>query len=108
MVDSWGFGMVNDAEGKGSFVNGAYIDVMNWSLSLTTEVADARKSVLFTRRRPKYTDVGNAQLIDVKAYGALGDGKTDDSAVLNSILANAANLSSVVYFPFGVYISRTR
>lgn len=60
--------------------------------------------VLFTRRRPKYNDIGASQIIDVKMFGARGDGLTDDSAVLNSVLANAANMSSVVFFPFGVYI----
>jgi hypothetical protein len=32
-----------------------------------------------------------------------GDGSTDDTVILNSVLSYAANLSSVVYFPFGVY-----
>jgi hypothetical protein len=33
-----------------------------------------------------------------------GDGSTDDTVILNSVLSYAANLSSVVYFPFGVYM----
>lgn len=96
--------MVNDAKGNGSFVNGANIEVMNRSSTLTSPVPDARRSVLFTRRRLKYLNIGNYQLIDVKDYGAKGDGVTDDAPALNSILATAANLSSIVYFPFGVYI----
>jgi hypothetical protein len=42
--------------------------------------------------------------LDVKAHGAQGDGYADDTAALNSVLATAANMSSVVYFPFGVYL----
>lgn len=37
-------------------------------------------------------------------FGARGDGVTDDSVVLNGVLANAANMSSFVFFPFRVYI----
>jgi polygalacturonase len=43
-------------------------------------------------------------IIDVKAIGAKGNGVTDDTPVLNAILQNAANISSIVYFPFGIYI----
>ncbi|TPX21790.1 hypothetical protein DIZ76_015753 [Coccidioides immitis] len=58
----------------------------------------------FTRRRPKYLDIGQSQILNVKAFGAKGDGQTDDTAILNSILSRAANMSSIVYFPFGVYV----
>ncbi|KAH7006940.1 hypothetical protein EDB80DRAFT_684201 [Ilyonectria destructans] len=40
----------------------------------------------------------------VRALGAKGDGKTDNTTILNSILDGAANKSSILYFPFGVYI----
>ncbi|KAF7872922.1 uncharacterized protein EAF02_008993 [Botrytis sinoallii] len=40
---------------------------------------------------------------DVTTYGAVGDGQTDDTAALNSIFAFAANMSSIVFIPFGVY-----
>lgn len=62
------------------------------------------KPNLFTRRRPKYYDVPSKKIMNVKALGAKGDGKTDDTAVFNSILSGATNTSSVVYFPFSVYI----
>lgn len=42
--------------------------------------------------------------MNVKALGAKGDGKTDDTAVLNSILDGDANTSSIASFPYGVYI----
>ena len=45
-----------------------------------------------------------SQIINFRAWGALGDGKTDDSAILNSILDRAANMSAIVLFLFGVYI----
>jgi hypothetical protein len=61
------------------------------------------QSKFFTRRRPQYTNIGLTQIFDVTQYGAVGDGQTDNTAVFNSILAIAVNMSSVVYIPFGVY-----
>ncbi|KAL4778175.1 hypothetical protein BJX76DRAFT_362987 [Aspergillus varians] len=46
----------------------------------------------FQRRRLTYKDVGMSQIIDVKAWGVVGDGKADDAPVLNSILDRAANI----------------
>jgi hypothetical protein len=103
-VSSWGFGRITGQDGAGTFVNGEHIPAMNRSKELTGVQYDKMKANLFTRRRPKYYDVPATKVMNVKALGAKGDGLTDDSAVLNSILAGAANTSSVVYFPFGVYI----
>jgi hypothetical protein len=59
---------------------------------------------MFLRRRPTYTDIPQTQIFNVRDYGAKGDGVSDDSAVLNAVFSIAANLSSIVYVPFGVYI----
>ncbi|KAH8672181.1 LysM domain protein [Ilyonectria robusta] len=103
-VDSWGFGRITNKAGTSSFVNGVAIPVMNRTEELTGVQNDKMKANLFTRRRPKYYDVASRKVMNVRALGAKGDGKTDDTAVLNSILSGAANTSSIVYFPFGVYI----
>ncbi|KAI8648701.1 Pectin lyase fold virulence factor [Fusarium keratoplasticum] len=103
-VDSWGFGRIANKDGASTFVNGAAIPVMNRTEELTGVQNDKMKPNLFTRRRPKYYDVSSGKVMNVRALGAKGDGKTDDTAVLNSILSGAANTSSIVYFPFGVYI----
>lgn len=42
--------------------------------------------------------------MNVRELGARGDGVTDDTAALNSILRGAANTSSIVFIPFGVYV----
>ncbi|KAF5016394.1 hypothetical protein F66182_11936, partial [Fusarium sp. NRRL 66182] len=62
------------------------------------------KPNFFTRRRPQYYDLQGSQVFDVRSYGAKGDGNTDDTVVLNSILDVAANLSAIVYFPYGIYV----
>jgi hypothetical protein len=104
VVDSWGFGQINDQTGKGAFSNGNNIPAMNRTQELVTTGFDKMKPNLFTRRRPKYYDVPVKQIMDVKALGAKGDGTSDDTAVLNAILDGAANTTSIVYFPYGVYV----
>ncbi|RHZ48193.1 uncharacterized protein CDV56_102104 [Aspergillus thermomutatus] len=105
LKDSWGFGMVNDATGVGSFVNGQDIPVMNRTEKMLGSQAYVKPN-LFTRRRPQYEDLSTDDIVNVKLFGAKGDGSSDDVVVLNWILEYAANLSSVVYFPYGVYMIR--
>ena len=99
-VDTWGFGRVTNADGTTAFHNGANLDspVRN-----STLVTGGRKQ-FYTRRRPKYDNLGFSQIIDAKAYGAKGDGQTDDTGVLNHLFSAAANMSAIVYIPFGVYL----
>ncbi|KAJ3466400.1 hypothetical protein MRS44_007058 [Fusarium solani] len=99
-VDTWGFGRVTSADGTTAFHNGAKLDSPVRDPSLVT--GDRRQ--FFTRRRPKYDDLGFSQILDAKGYGAKGDGKTDDTAVLRHLFSAAANMSALVYIPFGVYI----
>lgn len=42
-------------------------------------------------------------LINVKAYGAIGDGKTDDTATIQKAINEAAEVGGRVYFPPGTY-----
>ncbi|TVY68502.1 Glucan 1,3-beta-glucosidase [Fusarium oxysporum f. sp. cubense] len=99
-VDTWGFGRVTSANGTTAFHNGANLDSPVRKDSLVT---GGRKQ-FFTRRRPKYDDLGFSQILDAKAYGAKGDGKTDDTAVLKHLFSAAANISAIIYVPFGIYI----
>lgn len=103
MVDSWGFGLLATSSTNSTFIDAQDIPVMDRTDSLVGETGYYKPN-FFTRRRPAYTDIGMGQVIDVKAWGATGDGQTDDTAVLNSILDRAANMSSIVFFPFGIYV----
>ncbi|RHZ63004.1 hypothetical protein CDV55_105196 [Aspergillus turcosus] len=103
IIDLWGFGMVNDPNGA-RFVPGIDLLAMNRTDSLVGTNVYNVKPNWFTRRRPKYADLGNTQVLDVKALGAKGDGVTDDTTVLNSILTRAANMSAITFFPHGVYV----
>lgn len=44
------------------------------------------------------------EVFDVKAYGAVGDGTTDDTTAIRAAITAAAN-SGVVFFPPGIYIT---
>ncbi|KAI2907774.1 CAZyme family GH55 [Aspergillus niger] len=103
-VFSWGFGRVVTTGAESTFYNGQDIPRTNRSVPLTT--IGYIEPNFYLRRRPTYRDIGMSQVINVKDWGAAGDGKTDDTAVLNSILDRAANMSSIVFFPYGVYIIR--
>lgn len=48
---------------------------------------------------------GTARVWDVKTYGAVGDGSTDDTAAINAAIAalNANTYGGVLYFPAGDY-----
>lgn len=107
IVDSWGFGRVTNATTTGGqtfFANGVHIPAMNRSGVLVGDAYPSQQPNLFTRRLPKYLDVAANKVMNVKTLGAVGDGKTDDTNVLNSMLEGAANTSSLVFFPYGIYI----
>ncbi|KAA8650192.1 uncharacterized protein ATNIH1004_002873 [Aspergillus tanneri] len=104
MVDSWGFGMYADDTGI-HFAQQTKLPVIPRQEALmgSTSYVPGTNNY-FTRRRPQYASLDGSEVFDVRAYGAKGDGKTDDTAVLNSILSAAANMSAIVYFPYGVYV----
>lgn len=104
LVDSWGFGRIVNATGVSTYVSGENIPSMTREPALLGSSYDGMNPNLFTRRRPTYYNILTSRIMDVRALGAKGDGTTDDTFVLNSILEGAANTSSIVYFPYGVYI----
>jgi hypothetical protein len=104
LVDNWGFGRVTSSNGSSQFMNAVNIPVMNRTQSLLSFELAYVKPNFYRRRRPKYVDVGASQVINLKAAGAKGDGVTDYTIALNTIFSAAANMSSIVYIPYGVYV----
>ncbi|KAI1129708.1 glycoside hydrolase family 55 protein [Nemania abortiva] len=58
----------------------------------------------YQRSKPSYADLASSSFVSVRASGAKGDGKTDDTAALQSVITSAAASGKVVYFDAGTYI----
>jgi hypothetical protein len=107
VVQNWGFGLVNNAttkDGRTYFANGVNLPAMNRSSAVVGSAYDYQAPNFFSRRRPKYHDIAANKVMNVETLSAKGDGVTDDTKVLNSILEGAANTSPIVYIPFGIYL----
>lgn len=51
--------------------------------------------------------VTGVQTIDVRAFGAKGDGVTDDRAAIQSAIDHAPSSGAIIYFPPGVYLLKS-
>ncbi|KAL3483769.1 pectate lyase superfamily protein-domain-containing protein [Aspergillus germanicus] len=61
-IDNWGFGMLSTQSGVSQFANGIPIPTMNRTASLLAETGYVNRN-FFTRRRPKYYDIGKSQIM---------------------------------------------
>ncbi len=102
-VPSWGFGnLIQGNSSVSAFQNGTNLVAANRTQSLTLANGN-----FFTRSAPTYQDISASAMINIKSMGAKGDGVTDDAAIINQILSLAANSSSIVFFPFGIYLVKS-
>ncbi|KAI0425937.1 glycoside hydrolase family 55 protein [Xylaria sp. FL1042] len=58
---------------------------------------------VFTRTKPQYETIPASNFISVKSAGAVGDGKTDDTAAIQKVFDSAKD-GDIVYFDHGAYI----
>ncbi|KAI9739910.1 MAG: hypothetical protein M1818_004966 [Claussenomyces sp. TS43310] len=58
----------------------------------------------YTRIKPQYNDLAASQFSSVRTAGAKGDGVTDDTAAIQSIINSATAAGNVVYFDYGMYL----
>ncbi|KAK2616718.1 hypothetical protein QQS21_000330 [Conoideocrella luteorostrata] len=64
------------------------------------------KESYFVKSRPQYYELDVGSVLNVKDYGAKGDGVTDDTSAIVAALA-VATTSNLIYFPAGSYIVTT-
>ncbi|EXJ87179.1 glucan 1,3-beta-glucosidase [Capronia epimyces CBS 606.96] len=60
-------------------------------------------NAVFERSKPQYENTPVSSFVSVKSAGAKGDGVTDDTAVIQSILDKAAP-GQIIYFDHGAYV----
>ncbi|KAL5334910.1 pectate lyase superfamily protein-domain-containing protein [Aspergillus crustosus] len=58
---------------------------------------------VFERSKPLYETYPSSSFVSVKSAGAKGDGATDDTTAIQSIL-NSATADQIVYFDHGAYV----
>lgn len=63
-----------------------------------------RGTKFYQRSKPSYGELSASSFVSVRGGGAKGDGKTDDTAALQSVITSAATAGKVVYFDAGTYI----
>lgn len=96
-IDQWGLGnwyTSFNGNGSANFTYGYIEPTAVKSESLLTDGA------YYARSKPQYES--GYTIVNAKDQGIDGDGVTDQTDAINSLLAN--NVGSVVFFPAGVYI----
>lgn len=64
---------------------------------------DKATGKVFTRAKPQYENLASNAFVSVKANGAKGDGKTDDTAAIQGIFDSVTE-TQIVYFDHGAYL----
>ena len=57
----------------------------------------------YTRSKPQYEGVPVTQFLSVREQGAVGDGVSDDTAVVQAVILEAAATGQIAFFDAGVY-----
>ncbi|KAI1085509.1 putative Exo-beta-1,3-glucanae [Whalleya microplaca] len=94
-IDSWGQGHSYDSHDRKTFQG--YTSPSSRPHQLTTGPG------YYERSKPQYGDVPSSEFVSVRAAGAKGDGKTDDTQAINAVLRTAAATKKVVFFDAGYY-----
>ncbi|KAG7088181.1 hypothetical protein E1B28_012199 [Marasmius oreades] len=100
-IESWGQGNVySGADGTPRFVQGPIPAPDKPSVLLDDS------GHIFGKTRPQYESYALSQIISVKDHGAMGDGRTDDTAALQAIFDEFAGCK-IFFFDAGTYIVKS-
>lgn len=101
-VKAWGQGHIYNPSGPKNFQDALQPPPRPKSL-----LAESSQSY-YTKAKPQYENLPVSSFASVRAAGAKGDGSTDDTAALQSVLDSAAKDGKVAFFDQGVYkVTRT-
>lgn len=99
---------LSNNERKFHFADGTSVDIHEIPNLINSEAKTRaeKDAEIISDTTNKITELKNSlkdpTFINVKDYGAKGDGTTDDTDIIQSVLNN--NLGKTIYFPKGVYI----
>jgi hypothetical protein len=68
----------------------------------------ARSQLITTRQAPDKLFPADSGIINIKAYGAKGDGVTDDTQAIQNAIRENIGKSKTLYFPSGTYLVSNR
>jgi glucan 1,3-beta-glucosidase len=94
-VSAWGEGHEYTPKGPNQFQG--YITPFSRPAALLSGVS------YYERSKPQYEDIPVSRFVSLRSSGAKGDGITDDTAVINSVLLSAAAAGQMVFFDAGIY-----
>lgn len=101
-IDSWAQGKEYSTDGANSTISGSRVLGSRPAPNKPMVLLDA-SGHFFERSKPQYENVPASSFVSVKSAGALGDGRTDDTAAIQRIL-DQATAGQVVYFDHGNYV----
>ncbi|KAG7284894.1 hypothetical protein NEMBOFW57_009509 [Staphylotrichum longicolle] len=84
-------------------VSGKAVQAPQQAVQKPAVLLDSTTGKVFTRSKPQYENVPASSFVRVKANGAKGDGKTDDTVAIQAIF-DKATPDQIVYFDHGAYI----
>lgn len=97
-IDTWAQGNVYSVtDSSGHFVQSSISSIQKPQMLL-----DATGRI-FGREMPQYEDFSPDQFVSVKQLGARGDGTSDDTEILNTILEQWSGCK-IIYFDAGTYL----
>lgn len=106
---AWVFDTVEDMKAAENLVNGSYARTLGFhaindgggALYYITDSGTANEMNVIAVN-DLYANLVSNGYINVKQYGAYGDGATNESTILNAIIG-LANINDTIYFPVGEY-----
>ncbi|KIY71719.1 glycoside hydrolase family 55 protein [Cylindrobasidium torrendii FP15055 ss-10] len=97
-INSWGQGNVyKGSNSAGTFTQGEIV-----AANKPSSLLDGNGHI-FGKMYPQYETYSPSQIISVRAAGAVGDGKTDDTQALKDIFAKYSGCN-IIFFDAGTYV----